>query len=178
MTSLLRALTAIASLALFFGALFAFYVLFLGYGLPPCAEPGQLHEFARILVPASLAVGAIWTGLLVSRANVRSLLGALALPAFALAFYAIMAAGDAQAQQQCKAETLEQAAARCRIDLSVYRRGRDEYGNPIYALVAPGETDQAWDCLNRWAMHNRSISMTVDPSVVQHREQAGKQAKP
>ncbi len=172
---ILRTLAVIAMLAMLASALLSLAVVLLSAAPAPCAEGSQAYTASLLLRPASLTIGALGMGFVLRRPRWWSFAAALAIPAAALAFHWAVAADDARAQQQCRAETLQQAVARCRVDLKVYRPGRDSNGYRTLTLVAPGETDRAWNCLERWAMYNGKVSIQIDESVYeQYRARHGK----
>lgn len=83
------------------------------------------------------------------------------------AAYFIQEAGyirDDARQARCAARTVDEAIVACRANPRVLRKGY--HGSyPKLILVAPGNTDAAWDCLERWGLANGSTSLTIDESV-------------
>ena len=72
---------------------------------------------------------------------------------------------DDQRQRQCAARPLAEALKACGANSDDYRREKDQYGYDQLTLIAPGTTDQAWSCLWRWSVHNRTVTLNVDESV-------------
>ncbi|MGH6615819.1 hypothetical protein [Sphingomonas sp.] len=138
--------------------------LFVKFGLPPCAEEGWFKFAAEVSIPLSLSAGGIWL-LSAARPGAREVAIAIAIPCVALVLYWQSERWNAPHQQACAHQTLEQAVAACRADRSVYRAGRSPDGFPTFTLVAPGNTDHAYDCLWRWSIHKGSVEINVDESV-------------
>lgn len=161
----LAILTALAACAMFVAFLASAMWLLFRASLPPCAEESVFYVLAQLLVPVSCFISTVWLGVLARRPNGRRLPVALALPGAALLLVWGLAALDSQAQRRCKAQTLAQAKASCRINPAFYRDGRDRYGYQTVTLIAPGTTDRAYDCLWRWTQHNDAASLEIDPGV-------------
>lgn len=163
----LAILTAFASCTMFFAFLASLIWFFFRLGLPPCAEESTAYLLSQLLVPVTCLISTVWLGVLVRWPNGWHMLIAPTLPAAALLIVWGLSVLDARTQRRCEAQTLTQAKASCRINPAVYRDGRDHYGNATLTLTAPGTTDLAHYCLERWAMHNGAVSLIIDESVYQ-----------
>lgn len=166
-------LSAIASLYLF--AILAIEYL-PKYGLPPCESPTNLlvvrHGLEALLIIISILL-LIRVG---RRPNYATLLAA---------FMAVVGAGliqeignryDVLRQQKCESRSLDEAMKACAANPAVYLRGTDHNGYGTLTLIAPGNTDGAWNCLNDWGLYNGDISFKVDESVYQAYRNANNKA--
>lgn len=162
---LLPVIATIVAFAMVIAAFLTAFFLFFSAARAPCVDQASILVWLRLLIPLVLSFTALWLGFLKGRPGIRAFLIVVAIPALALSLDWQQARWNADSQQKCERQTLEQAVAACHANLSVYRAGRDQYGYRTLTLVAPGYTDQAWSCLERWADHNGSASLKIDESV-------------
>jgi hypothetical protein len=163
------------SFLLLLAALASPFFLFFTLGLPPCEDESVFYDLTRLAVPASLLASAVWLHRLKHAPRTPAFLVALAVPTVALGANAIAARLEIDRQAACEKRDLTQARVSCGANPAHYRAGKDQFGNATLTLVAPGTTDESWDCLWNWATHNGSVSLLVDESVYeQHRRMRGR----
>lgn len=138
------------------------------FGMAPCESAGRLYHILNGLEAILLVIGLFAQICVFRRPSLRLLVGAIAAPALALLIQNAAIDHETSRQQKCKNRSLPQAMASCGANPAHYRRGTGRYGYVVLTLVAPGTTDAAWSCLNRWSDHNGSVSINVDESVYDH----------
>lgn len=144
--------------------LFSLAVAFLGYGLPPC-ENNEAVLWARVACSAGLFLGSAL--LFVSRmsAALRCAL-AVSVPTLLFGIQHLVINQNMQQQAACTARSLSEAMAACRAKPMHFRRGTTSEGFATLTLVAPGTTDRAWQCIERWTYHAYAApSLIIDDSV-------------
>jgi hypothetical protein len=156
------------SAMLLLAALVSVIVLYFTLGPPPCQDDGWFYELTRLAIPLALFVGSVWMYRLRHRSSLIGLLGAVAVPTIAIALNAVAAKADAHRQAECSKRELTQAMAFCGARATHYRIGQDPNGYTAVTLVAPGTTDEVWNCLWNWNTHNGSVSLKVDESAYEH----------
>lgn len=142
-------------------------LLFSWLGLPPCQDESRFYDVTRWSVPLSLLAGSVWLFRL-KRVRSSGFLYALALPVCAIGLNVLAARAEVPRQSACAQRSLHEALAVCKMNRAHYREGIDEHGYRTVTLIAPGETDKAWDCLWRWTLYNGSVSTKIDESVYEH----------
>lgn len=134
-------------------------------GLAPCEYRDGFTLTAHGLQAILIAIG-IWLQVrLFRRPSYSSLILVIVVPLTAWLIQHVVDERDAIRQQQCAARPLAAAMNACGANPSHYRLGRDQYGNAVLTVTAPGTTDKAWSCLGRWSYHNGKVSLKVDESV-------------
>lgn len=139
--------------------------IFFSYGREPCTDDSSLQIVSRIILPFAFAVAA-W--LLFRAASTSS--WRAAGTSCTIVFVALLATWLASKhndtiQKACSVRSWPEAVRDCQANPKHYRRSIGTTGYPIYTLIPPGITDDAWNCLMRWHHHNGSVSMEVDESV-------------
>lgn len=135
------------------------------FGMAPCESADRLYHLSNSLEAILLGVGLLFQIWVWRRPNLRLLVGALAITILALLVQNTASDRETSRQQKCENRSLSQAMTSCGATPAHYRRRTDQYGNDLLTLVAPGTTDAAWSCLNRWSDHNGSVSIDVDETV-------------
>lgn len=154
------------------GAMLTFYVmgkLAIEYapslGLAPCEYLDGFTLTAHGLQAILIGVG-IWLQVrLFRRPSYPTLVFAILVPLTAWLIQHVANDRDAFRQQQCAARPLAAAMNACGASPIHYRQEKDQYGYVVLKVIAPGTTDEAWACLERWSDHNGKISLKVDESV-------------
>lgn len=137
------------------------------FGLPPCASPTNLLAVGHGLEAVLLVISILLLIRVSRRPTYATLLAALMALAGAGLIQEIGNRYDALRQQKCESRSLDEAMKACAANPAVYRRGTDHNGYGTLTLIAPGNTDGAWNCLNDWGIYNGGISFKVDESVYQ-----------
>jgi hypothetical protein len=139
--------------------------IFLSYGLAPCQSDNLMQATSRIALPLALLAAA---RLLIQacRKNSWQDFGMALIIVAAFIFLSALAYKfNDRNQKLCAKRDWSEAAKYCEANVEYYRRSTDESGYEVYTLQAPGTTDDAWDCLQRWQTHNGTVSLEVDESV-------------
>lgn len=137
----------------------------------PCESADRLYHLSNGLEAVLLVVGLLLQICVLRRANLRLLVGALAVPIMALLVQDAAIDHENSRQQKCEMRTLPQAMTFCGANPAHYRREKKRFEYDIsdefevLTLVAPGTTDAAWQCLNNWSPYHGSVSINVDESV-------------
>ncbi|WP_334184482.1 hypothetical protein [Novosphingobium sp.] len=139
--------------------------IFLSYGLEPCQSDDLMQATSRIALPLAFLAAA---RLLIRacRKNSWQDFGiALAIVVAFIFLSALTYKLNESNQRLCAKRSWSEAAKYCEANMNYYRRSTDAYGYAVYTLQAPGTTDDAWDCLQRWKTHNGTVSLEIDESV-------------
>ena len=164
-SSIIRSIAALAIVFTLYALGRAFVSEINLIGLPPCQETSDLFRAAWWALPVAIVVGIVAQASAIRRPSLVTLVVALSIPAASWLLHDQAARWDNAKQKECRARPVEQAMTFCRANPRFYQQGKSKYGNVTMTLIAPGETDAAWDCLAKWNMWNGSVSFKVDESV-------------
>jgi len=137
------------------------------YGLPPCASPTNLLAVRHGLEALLLVLSILLLIRVYRRPTYATLLAAFMVLAGAGLIQEIGNRYDALRQQKCESRSLDEAMKACVANPAVYQRGTDDNGYGTLTLIAPGNTDESWNCLNDWGLYNGGTSFKVDENVYQ-----------
>lgn len=132
---------------------------------PPCQEDSNLANIAWLALPFALMLS-FWLQLKAFK-KPRYLVVTMAvlIPIAAWSAHALARQWNTSQQKQCEVRPLGEAMHVCRANAAVYREGRDQHGYTTMTLIAPGTTDKAFACLERWALWNGAVTFKIDESV-------------
>jgi glucose dehydrogenase len=134
-------------------------------GRAPCEDPDGFTLTAHGLQAILIVVG-VWLQVrLLRRPSYASLIPAILVPLTACLIQHVADDREASRQQQCAARPLAAAMKACGANPIHYRQNKDQSGYTVLTVIAPGTTDQAWSCLERWSIHNGEVALKVDESV-------------
>lgn len=156
------------SIGLLLAGLASPVVLYFTLGPAPCRDESWFYDVTRLAVPLALMIGSILIYRTRHGSALPSVLAALAVPAVAIGLNAVAARAETVRQTECSKWDLQSAMAHCGAKAAHYRTSFDQHGNSSLTLVAPGTTDQVWNCLWNWQIHNGSVSMRIDERVYEH----------
>lgn len=144
------------------------------FGMAPCETADKLYHISNGLEAILLVVGLLIQIQVLRSPNLRLFVGAMAAPVLALLVQNAAIDHENLRQQKCENRSLPEAMASCGANPAHYRLRTSRYGYDQLTLVAPGRTDAAWSCLQRWSHHNGSVSLNVDESVYNQRRSVTK----
>jgi len=139
--------------------------IFLSYGLAPCQSDNLMQTISRIALPLAFLAAARLLIQACRKNSWQAFSVALVIVAAFISLTALAYRYNDRVQSQCTKRDWSEAAKYCKANVQYYRRSTDKYGFEVYTLQAPGTTDDAWRCLQRWKTHNGVVSLEVDESV-------------
>ena len=152
-------------------------VTFLSYGLPPCQSEEPVF-WMRLGLGALLFVGGMTVWRVWSVSTLTSLVIGAAMPALVFAAHGAIDDWSAARQASCASRTLSEAMDHCEADPSHFVKSRNAQGREVVSLIAPGRTDLAWRCLQRWADYaEHPPKLSIDQSVYEAARQRGNPAE-
>lgn len=171
----LGALCAVSATTLLLISPLSIMAIFLSYGIPPCTDDSAAID-AQLWFAFVCFFSAVSFAIAAANGRVAWAMIATSLTATAFAVLLSVWVYNDRIQASCKAWTLEEALVQCRAHPAHYRieTHPGQNGSSAYRtlrLVAPGDTDAAWRCLESWSNHAaEGADPTIDESVYeQHR---------
>jgi hypothetical protein len=99
--------------------------------------------------------------------NMRFVVAAMILPVLAYANLDWARRANSEVQEICAKWSVHEAMKQCGSSPDEYRAQKGVDGYDELWLVAPGETDQAFQCMSNWSSRSGAVSIKIDESVYQ-----------